>query len=238
MMSTWLLAPNAAATPSTAIVCDRTTVGAMGQRNASGSGTNYLAQTHIGCTSSGVWILADRLCQQGGLDTTSSSPQTVNLPTPTLTRYTDGVGVMMGLELHGTNGATQTTINVDYTNQDGTSGQTSASILFGGTGYRESARFLPIGLASGDYGVRSIESYTQAGTAGGAGACGLVLYRPLLYLPIDMANNMSLTFDSFLHLGMLPKIEDDACLWWLFVPGNSSTATGTLTVSSRIAEAQ
>lgn len=233
-MSLWTIAPGAGAAPSTAVACDRTTLGGLEQRAPSGS--NYLARTHIGCTSSGMWILYDRLCHQGGLDGTVTTAQTTNLPTAALTRYTDGVGVMAMVENYSTGGATPTTFTLSYTNQAGTSGQTSQPVAFGGTGNRENVRAFLVPLQSGDYGVRSVESLTLASTTSGIGNFGITLIRPLLFLPVNMTSSAAVTIDSLFHLGMLPE-EDEACLAWLMVPGNSSTATGTMVASLKIAEA-
>lgn len=235
-MSLWTTAPEGGSAPTTAAAPTRATTGALGQRDASGS--NYLSRVHLGCTVAGTWILADRLSHQGGLDGTVTTAQTTNLPTAALTRYTSGVGVMMALEVYsqvGTGGST--TATVSYTNQTPTAGQTSPAIVFGGTGNREAARFFIIPLAAGDTGVSSVESVTLSVTTNLAGNFGVTLFRPLLFLPVDMTNSAQVTIDSFIHLGDLPEVVNDACLFWIFVPGNSTTATGTMVSSVRIAEA-
>lgn len=234
-MSLWTTAPDGGTAPTTAVAPDRTTAGAMGQRNA--SGTNWLARVHLGCTVAGTWILCDRLSHQGGLSGTPTTAQTTNLPTAALTRYTSGVGVVAAVEIYTQVGASGVGVTIDYTNQAGTGGQVSPAAVLGGTGYREAARLLIVPLAAGDTGVLSVESVTLSNNTGTAGNFGVTLFRPLVFLPVDMANSMQATFDAFLGLGELAEIVNDACLFWVFVPGNSTTATGAMVSRIRIAEA-
>ncbi|RTK96146.1 MAG: hypothetical protein EKK64_04915 [Neisseriaceae bacterium] len=120
-------------------------------------------------------MIFDRLSHQGGLSTTTTSPQTTNLPTAALTRYTNGHNVMAALEFYTTNsGGVATTATISYTNQDGTSGKTSKPVSFGGglTG-----RLLIVPLDDGDTGVRSVESVTIAADTTVSSNFGVTLLR-------------------------------------------------------------
>lgn len=138
--------------------------------------------------SYGGYIFIDRLSHQAGLNASSVSVQTTNLPTAPLPRYTDGRNVILGIEIYTQIGATATTLTVSYTNEFGVSGRTTSPIVFGGTGARETGRFLIASLEGTDNGVRSVESVTLAGTTGTAGNFGIVLFKPLFMFPINNAD--------------------------------------------------
>lgn len=234
----WVNTPNAGASPTTAAVPASTIAGAAGQRNSSGvqrvsrctnldqvlgwgttavNSLNPYLNEDIGSTL----YLIDRLSHQGGLDPTVTTPQTTNLPTAALTRYTDGIGVMIGLQLYGSLnglsvGNTVTSVSVSYTNQAGTAGRTSPLVVFGGPTNREVGRLIPIPLQSGDIGVKSVESVTVTSTTGtgGSGGFGVVLYRIIDCIPMLGAFRRVAAWDAVLHRGgYSPRIFDDACLF-------------------------
>lgn len=138
--------------------------------------------------SFGAYIFIDRLSHQGGLNATSVSVQTTNLPTAALPRHTDGKNVILGVEIYTQIGTTTTTFTVNYTNELGVSGRTSDPVVIGGTGAREVGRFLIVSLQDNDKGVRSVQSLTFAGTTGTAGSIGIVLFKPLFIIPINNAD--------------------------------------------------
>lgn len=213
--SAWTTAPFAGATPTTAAAPTSATAGALGQPNPTGD-----LRLIGGCVSmavGGVVFLVDRLSHQGGLSGTVTTAQTTNLPTAALTRYTDGVGVMIGLEIYTQIGATGTTVTCSYTNQDGTNGRTSQATVLGGAGFREAQRVIELPLQEGDYGVRSVEDVTLAGTTGTAGNFGITLYKPLMMFPAYITGQ-TFEWDSLLNAGgCMPEILDDACLAWMVV---------------------
>lgn len=157
-----------------------------------------------------------------------------------LTRYTDGEGVQAFLvvQVPGTGGATGT-CTVTYTNQAGVSGRTTTFSLYGSgvigvsvtvlntlgslTGI---APFIP--LASGDRGIRSIQS-VQLGTAIG-GFVNIVLCKPLFMLPIwegPTVAERNFGRDGF----PLPRVYDEAFLQYLAVSG---TGNPELTVHGQL----
>lgn len=206
--------PVAGAQPSTAAATTSASTGAVPFTNG-GANRLTLNSAFIG-GNPGVFILCDRLSHQGGLSGTVTTAQTTNLPTAALTRYTDGVGVMMGLTQYVTIGATGASVQASYTNSSGTSGRTTPLCTFGGSGFREAGRLILLPLASGDVGVRAVASVTVSATTGTAGNFGVTLFKPLAMFNVafPLPNDTSdITTRNF--YGGLPEIPDNACLFWL-----------------------
>lgn len=199
-----------------AATCDSTTNGAIGQRNA-GSGSLYawIKNWLMAISGPGTLMMADRLAHVSGLSGTVTTAQAIN--TPALTRATSGDRVMAAVEIFTAIGGTATTATVSYTNQAGTAGRTSQPIAIGGTNLNGPGTLLPISLQSGDYGIRSVQSITLAGTTGTAGDFGVFLYRPLMMLPINMNTDFGQPGDPLRELGMnLAAIENNACLMFAY----------------------
>ena len=147
-----------------------------------------------------------------------------------LTRYTDGNGVMMmAISVAAAVGGQQ--FVVKYTNSEGIGGRVTPNInmhtssSFNGstisstTGFlnTQSCIFLP--LQAGDTGVRSIESVTMLGTD--VGLFTLVLVKPLMSFPLGSfgcVTQKNMIIDNGFAL---PKIEDDAYLNYLAVSNGS-----------------
>lgn len=215
--SLWTVNPFAGATPSTAAALTMATAGS-GDRleRFNPSASLYVAQARLGpaVNTSGCWILCDRLSHQGGLSGTVTGVVTTNLPTAALTRYTTGEGVWAAWEIYNTVGTTGTTFTCSYTNQAGTAGRTSLAQAFGATNNREANLIVPITLAAGDTGVRSVESTTIAASTLTAGNWGITLFKPLVMIPklVQMGTDWDAMFGGG---GNLAEIVDDACLFWL-----------------------
>lgn len=204
-------------TPSTAVVPTRLTAGAMGQLNDVTE--QRLARMDVTRNGPAYIVIADRLSHQGGLSGTTTGAQTTNLPTAALTRYTDGVGVMAAIEIYSAIGGTARTFTVSYTNQAGTSGQTSEASNIGGANYSTAGRMLFVPLQAGDSGIRAVASVTISASTGTAGNFGVTLFKPLLAFPFQFASNWAITFDGLLNLGgQLPVVLDDACLFSVITP--------------------
>ncbi len=229
--SVWTIAPDAGAAPSTAVVPTRATAGALGQFNS--TGTQRLIQAVMSAALGSAIIIADRLSHQGGLSGTVATAQTTNLPTAALTRYTSGVGVFAAVEIYTAIGTAAATFTVSYTNQAGTSGRTSIATSIGQANYNTALRVLLIPLQSGDTGVRSVESLTLSGSTGTAGNFGITLFKPLFVMPVVDVGSLQLLFDG-LQMGLMPIIENDACLF--FLASGATSNLGVLMQSLRIAE--
>lgn len=212
--------PDTLAAPSAPTACNKNTIGALNSQINNSSGSNKLYS--IGGSISDIngeqagYILIDRLSHQGGLLTNTSSAQTTNLPTAALTRYTDGVGVMMGLSIYVNFTINYiTTVTVNYTNQAGTNNRVSPSRTFVTSNIdNKRGAFFLIPLQDGDYGVRSVQSVTLS-TAGASATpnFGVVLFKPLAVLGRN--NIRTIGQGNFIDgnfLGGIPEVLDDACL--------------------------
>ncbi len=147
--------------------------------------------------------------------------------TQPLPRYSDGkVVIIVQAPM-----AASAPMTINYTNQDGVSGRTSTHTLVtgivigalatgvGSSGATNAANpFFP--LANGDTGVRSIESVTMGGSAGGFLCAAIV--RPIAQIA-DYESNVP-TEKTFPIFGMYPpEILDGACLNFIVHRGGSAT---------------
>jgi hypothetical protein len=222
MTSLWKQPPTgtAGATPGAPAVPTRATAGALGQFNG---GTLRLLQAIVGAAANsanpnnGVLFICDRLSHQSGLSGTALGAQVTNLPTAALTRYTTGVGVQAAFEIYAGVGAAGQTITASYTNTTPTAGQTSQAIAFGGSGYQDVARFLPIPLQLGDTGVVSVESATLSGSTTGAGDFGVTLFKTLAMFPLLGSGSRQMSDAVLNWAGLAPQILTDACLFGVMV---------------------
>ena len=151
--------------------------------------------------------------------------------TPTL-RYTNGVGVRASLVITATSGATAHTLSMSYTDQDGNTGNTlpvtvsctasaiTPHITHSGTAANNYGPFLP--LANGDTGIRNVAS-VQLSAGSGAGTAALVLYKPIMTIPLVTASVAS-ERDFVNQIPSLPEIKDGACLTWLYFAGAATAA--------------
>lgn len=213
-------APGAAAIPTNA------TPGSMRFTNPGGSRQLWLTGAAATASQAGVFMLYDRLFHISGLSGTSVAAQVVqdDPPTPALTRYTDGVGVRAAVEIHTAIGGTARTITMAYTNQDGTPVASSPAQTIGGTGFNEAQRFIPLPLAAGDSGLRSVDTVTLSASTAVAGDFGIVIYKPLAFIPVT-ANGVPGLLD-LLASGWGPiEVKDNACLSWAFLASATTTLT-------------
>ena len=152
--------------------------------------------------------------------------------TASLTRYTDGEGVRIVIIAQAPM-ATPADLTITYTNSDGISGRTvthtviaatSIGVAVSGTGTGGTASPTPfVPLASGDKGVRSIQSVQFLAASGGF-IC-LALVKPLAQIQTYEANvpvEKNYGFDN----QMLPEIKQGAYLNFLIM--RSGTAAGQL----------
>jgi hypothetical protein len=192
---------------------------------------NIGAYSSVGTAVPSVLMLVDMCLYYPGISMATNSVQSLT-NTNTLTRYTSGAGLRAALVIQTTAGGTAHNINISYTNQAGTAGRTlpvtvagtasaiTPHITHSGTAANNYGPFLP--LASGDTGIRSVQSLTLSSSST-AGTAALVLYKPLATLPITTASVAS-ERDLMNQLPSLPKIEDGACLTWLLFTGAATAA--------------
>lgn len=179
-----------------------------------------------------VLYLMDMEGYYPGITNNSATAQTLT-GTPTL-RSANGAGVRAYWVQTAAAGATAQNINISYTNQAGTAGRplgattamTASAIVnhisHSGTAANNYTPFLP--LASGDSGVRSVQSVTFSAANTGTGA--LVLARPLVEIPIGVVS-LYHNKDLLSQIPSLPRIPDGACLTWVLVAGGAVAAATT-----------
>jgi hypothetical protein len=224
--SSWTLAglPGQGATPSSGLSGDiptNATTGAYPFVNPA-SGNTYVGRLQsTPYVANGPTLgvaLFDRLWHNSGLSVTSTGAQTINsvaLDRPDAS----GDSVEAWYEVYSVMGAGTPTVTLTYTNSAGTasrsgsSGVLATSMALGRTGQFQ--------LASGDVGVRSIQTW-QASATFTSGTIGLVLRR---FVAVSVFSIGVPRVVDTLALG-LPRVYDDACLEMLFLPMTTSINFG------------
>lgn len=187
------------------------------------SGKNiYLARFQAQATGTGALVLCDRLWHNSGLSLTTTTAQTINSvawPARDADGTSNGNQVLIGLEVTTATGSGAPVFTMSYTSQNGTAGRTGTGIL---TGVASSAigAFYPMGLAAGDTGVRSVQSFTLSATWT-SGAASLVAYREIARLEIT-SSNVPAAIDA-ITAGM-PLMYDGSVPFLLFIPAGTATS--------------
>jgi hypothetical protein len=192
----------------------------------------------ITATAAGALIFTPPNLSRFTIDTVS-----VTLALP---RYSDGAGVRpfvvwnTGAWQAASNGTSVVAHNYaefTYTNDQGTTGKTLPMTVAGVTGAvsvlshidhsgvaaNNIGPFLP--LATGDAGVRSVQTLRLSAAAGANNVATVCLCRPLAVIPNTTAS-VATERDFLNQIGSLPEIKDGAVLTWLFMPG-AATAVST-----------
>lgn len=188
-------------------------------------------------TGTNITLVVDLLQGAGSISATIVTSQTVN--TTALPRWTGGAGVQMTLEVvtaFGTaTGIPNVTIN--YTDQSGNAGSSTGAISIGTTSLI-AGRLFPIAqgaqvnLASGDFGVRSVEQVTFSASSAGAGAAAaLLMYKPLLMVP-SLATTSFVERSTPAQVGGIKQLTtvsggSEPCLTFFVL--SSTTSTGVQT---------
>ena len=190
------------------------------RRTNPGSGETKLARLAITSSTVGTLWLIDRLWQNSGLSTTSTSAQSIT-PATIAARDgaggTNGVNVMAAVEWSATGGAGTPTVTLTYTDQDGNTGATGT---FTAVTTPPVGTFEIFTLAAGDTGVRAPTSFIQSATRT-SGTQHLVLFRVLAQLEVTAAN-IGNAIDIITSAA--PRIYDDSVLQLVWFP-SATTAT-------------
>lgn len=213
--------PAQPAIPGAAVVCDKTTAGALiNQVNPTAPAILYVDTLSAAGTVAGSLVLYDRLIHSGGLNGTLATAQTVNtpaLPAAARSGATAGTQVEWYLSCYTDLGATGVTATVTYTNQAGTTGRTTTVAV---PATWRAGRELQIFPAGGDTGIRSIESVQLSATTGSAGSFGVTCRRHMCRLDLPIAN-IGNTREA-----ILDDVGDNACLELIFE--SSGTTSGDI----------
>lgn len=209
---------------ASAVAPTRATVGALPFVNPTGGRQKFLLGMESGIAAAGALICYDRLMHFGGVANNTAATTTVT--GGAVSRYTGTAsdGNQIWLEYIGTVNAVAThAVTVSYTNQAGTAGRTTPAVVIGTS--HPIMCMVPVPLADGDTGVRSIQSVTVtvAGTAGGT--FGAVIMRPLLSC-ISAGVAGGAVRDAISGLPAMPEVMTDACLAFMFFANTTTAATG------------
>jgi len=187
------------------------------------SGETRLARFQAQCTQAGSLLLCDRLWHNNGLVITSTGPQTINSvawPARDGDGATAGSQVHVGFEVITTLGAGTPTLTLGYTNSNGVSGKTSNNIIATATTPIVGS-FYEMGLAAGDVGVQSIQTF-QLSATWTSGTAALVAYRVLAALELTTANVPNAI--DFLTGGAV-RMYDNTVPFLLFRPSGTTTSS-------------
>jgi hypothetical protein len=215
-------------------VMNRASTGAWPLTNPATGDTKYLLNVGAGhVTGQNIVLVADLLVAAGNIDANSAGAQTIN--TAALTRYTDGAGVMMTLEVTTALGAGAANVTITYTNQAGTAGRATAAIAM--TASAITFRLQPavlgaqVELLAPDYGVRSVQTLQFSAGMGAGGLVALLLYKPLLMIPTLVAASFVERSTPAQIAGIIPLVlGSDSQLGCLtFFVNTSTTSTGIQT---------
>ena len=194
--------------------------------------TKHLFAVSAGTSGTGVpltLLLCDYVLFYPLVDMDSIDTQVMDNTAP-LPRYSDGDGIMVFFSVAAPMTGSGT-LTINYTNQAGVSGRTasigiSTSTVIGAlvntskatTGTGALSPFIP--LASGDTGIRSVESVT-CGTAMG-GFCNLILVKPLASLVVRERNTQA---EKILlpQNANCPEVKSGAYLNFLTLNGATAT---------------
>lgn len=216
--------PGAAVAPSPGLggAALTTYAGQIPWTNPPGGALSYLARFAANPTQAGTLLLCDRLWHNSGISVTATTAQTVNSvawPARDRTGATDGNSVLIGAEVSTVMGAGTPTWTMGYTNHAGTAGRTVTTAAQSAT--MAVGSFIPIPLAAGDTGVRSIQTWQQSATMT-SGAYHLVAYRVLATLPVPLAN-AGAAMDP-LTSGFV-RLYDNTVPFLLFLPAATTATT-------------
>jgi len=153
-------------------------------------------------------------------------------------RYPNGEGLRLFIGSYAAMGANAPTMQVTYTNSAGTTGctttagcvstasATSGTILNSGNAANKYGPFLP--LASGDTGVKDIESVIWGGTAHASGSVFVGLCKPLC-MPIPIpATGLYNIMDFVNTVPSMPRLKNGANVTFLVFGTGATTAAGTV----------
>ena len=167
-------------------------------------------------------MLCDRLWHNNAISVTTTTAQTVNSaawPARDKNGSTNGVGVYIGLEISAATGTGTATPSISYTNSANASGKTgSMQVAYAASS--PTGTFYPFTLATGDVGVRSIQSVTL-NVSMTSGSISLVAYRPLAMIELSAAG-LPNAIDA-LTSGM-PILYDNTVPFILYIPQTTTTS--------------
>ena len=225
--------PGQGAIPTAAAVCNSALVGGFNFSQQSAPNTSYVGYLEVVCQNNAVTLeVHDRLMNLGGLFGNVATVQTASVDL-NANLATDNLAARIGdanfsdvqwfLEWYTDTGATATTVTVNVTYNDGTTGNLTAVSI---AATRRASFLQPLnGLipaaAAGKY-IRAVNTVQLAATTGTAGNFGVTATRPRSSLLCPVAN-MKWSADW----AALPvsEIPNSSCLFLIQIAGTTSTGT-------------
>lgn len=200
---------------TTGLIPTNATTGAVPFRSPNGTIRFGRMQVQHADLQPGVTWLCDRLWHAGAFSLTSSTTFSI---TPTaITRPSGATDAELWLEIQAVTSGTTLTASVSYTNQAGTSGHTTNTASIVGLSAGDA---IPLQLAAGDTGVKSVQSLTVTKSGTAAGTCNLVLLRRLTAAYSAVGGTYQDPIDWF-QAG-LPTLYADSCLFFLSLTENTN----------------
>lgn len=205
--------PGAGTDPGSAWATCTDLAGTMTFTAPGGSYKRYLTGAQVFGSLAGTVMVYDRIghynIAAAALTVNGAKTITATLPARYSSGYDTGdlAQIQAWVEVTTQTATTAPTLNLSsYTNESGTAGRAGATIVLpaAATPVRYMAQ-LP--LQAGDKGVTAINTVTVA-TAPTAGAVNIVLLRPLLFIPLALAN-VGTILD---RLTTLPRVYDGSSL--------------------------
>ena len=224
-ISFWLFDghPGGAGTPSSLIYPTNDTSGGLQQADPGGGRQKWLMGFSGVIIDGGTLMLYDRLAQQGGLSSSSTSNQSV---ASTITRYTSGIGNQLWLEIStAASSPATTTFHFDYTDENSASA-TTPEIKIGAANFNGAQRVFRASLAlsggAGGRGVKNMTNFKLNANSGTSGDYCAVIAHPLAMVPMNLPAIGALR--NWMQ-GVFPQeILTDACLGLVYIPQNTVNA--------------
>lgn len=191
----------------------------------------HLALVEVTADQPGALIIFDRLWANSSISSTTTTAQSIT-PATAPARDIDGAalgnGVIAFLEVSAAtgNGGAITNTTISYTDEAGNTGNTGTIASFPASA--AVGTLVPFQLASGDRGVRSVQSITL-GTSYVSGTVHLVLLRPIAMIPVSALVSGGAAYaglKSWDQMSM-PKLHDGTVPFMAWLPNGTTAANIT-----------
>lgn len=223
--------PAQGAIPTAATVCTGSTTGAFILSNPPSGQTRYMARAMLisSVTATDVQF-HDRLIAMGGLvgNSIASQLSPISIMASELMARrgaSDLSYVQWWLEWYTATGSTSTTINVNVTYDDDSTGVCPVTT----SGTMGASRMLQIIPAVAGRRIKAVNSVQLTVSTGTAGNFGITATRAITGIALGLANSGVVADSQYLGF---PSIPDDAAIAMVVFPGG--TSTGTLYGSGKI----
>ena len=217
--------PAAAAAPSPGLggAALTTYAGQLPWVDPAGGSESRLAKLAANCSLAGTLLLCDRLWHNSGLTVTTTTAQTcdsVAWPARDKDGAVTGEDVLIGIEVstNTTNAGAVSNMTISYDDTAGNAATGTTAYNFPATAL--AGTFVPFNLASGDTGVKQLNSVTL-GTSLGAGAVHMVAYRVLDQVEV-MGAGLGGNHDA-IATGF-PQLWDGTVPFLIWIPSATTSA--------------